>query len=307
VSKRDRDRREQARQIIAAQKRAQARQRRLLIAGGAVVVVLAVFAVLVLVRLGGGAKKNESAEPELSGAAALAITSQLAAVPADLLDKVGTGGISELPSAVTGQTKLTDGGHPLVLYVGAEYCPYCAAQRWPMVVALSRFGTFSGLSVTHSASDDSFPNTPTLSFHGATYKSDYLTFQGVETTTNEKKNGDYAPLQQLTSAQQQLVQKYNAPPYIPQDAAGSIPFIDYANQAVSAGSYYSPQLLAGKTAAQVAAAINDPTTDIGKKVAGSANAITAVLCKLTGGQPGNVCTSAAVKAYAGKFDAVAAN
>ena len=36
--------------------------------------------------------------------------------------------------------------------MGAEYCPYCAAQRWAMIVALSRFGTFSGLTTVHSAS-----------------------------------------------------------------------------------------------------------------------------------------------------------
>ena len=43
---------------------------------------------------------------------------------------------------------LTADGKPEVLYVGAEYCPFCAAERWPVVVALSRFGTWSGLSAT---------------------------------------------------------------------------------------------------------------------------------------------------------------
>jgi hypothetical protein len=32
-----------------------------------------------------------------------------------------------------------------MLYIGAEYCPYCAAERWPLVMALSKFGTFSNL------------------------------------------------------------------------------------------------------------------------------------------------------------------
>ena len=41
---------------------------------------------------------------------------------------------------------LTADGKPLVLYVGAEYCPYCAAERCAMVQALSRFGTFSNLT-----------------------------------------------------------------------------------------------------------------------------------------------------------------
>ncbi len=34
-------------------------------------------------------------------------------------------------------------GKPEVLFVGAEFCPFCAAERWPLIVALSRFGHFS--------------------------------------------------------------------------------------------------------------------------------------------------------------------
>jgi hypothetical protein len=33
------------------------------------------------------------------------------------------------------------GGHPLTVFVGAQYCPYCASMRWPLVEALNRFGT----------------------------------------------------------------------------------------------------------------------------------------------------------------------
>ena len=76
-------------------------------------------------------------------------------------------------------------GKPELLYIGAEYCPFCAAQRWAMVAALSRFGTFSNLSLTHSASADVYPDTPTFSFYQSTYSSKYLTFTSVETNTNE--------------------------------------------------------------------------------------------------------------------------
>ncbi len=34
-----------------------------------------------------------------------------------------------------GQPALTSGGKPQIVYMGAEYCPYCAAERWAMVVA----------------------------------------------------------------------------------------------------------------------------------------------------------------------------
>ena len=55
--------------------------------------------------------------------------------------------------------------------MGAEYCPYCAAERWAMAVALSRFGTFSDLRLIHSSSADIYPNTPTLSFYRSSYAS----------------------------------------------------------------------------------------------------------------------------------------
>jgi len=62
-----------------------------------------------------------------------------------------------------------------------------------VVVALSRFGTFTNLGVTSSASNDVYPNTPTLSFHGATYNSQYLSFTGVETTSNKVVNRQLRP------------------------------------------------------------------------------------------------------------------
>jgi hypothetical protein len=59
-----------------------------------------------------------------------------------------------------------------VLYAGAEYCPFCAAERWALATALSRFGTFTNLGTTASAGGQEYaPNTATLSFHGATYTS----------------------------------------------------------------------------------------------------------------------------------------
>jgi len=33
----------------------------------------------------------------------------------------------------------------VVSYVGGEYCPYCAIQRWALLVALSKFGSFTNL------------------------------------------------------------------------------------------------------------------------------------------------------------------
>jgi hypothetical protein len=292
---------ERARQIVAAQRRAEARRKRVGIAAAVIAVVVVVVGVLVIVKLIG---KGPSTKPAATAApASSSLVSAIGSVPANVLDQVGTGKVTTLPKTISGQTVLTDSGKPLVLYIGAEYCPYCAAERWAMVVALSRFGSFTNLGQTHSSSTDVYPSTATLSFHGATYTSQYLTFQGVETETNQPQGNGYKPLDTPTSQQQQLLSKYDAAPYVSSDSAGSIPFIDFANQAVSSGASYSPQLLAGKTADQIAAALSNPSDPIAQAVNGTANAFTNLLCQLTKNQPSAVCGSTAAIAYQGKFSA----
>jgi hypothetical protein len=181
-----------------------------------------------------------------------------------------------------------------MLYIGAEYCPYCAAERWAMVVALSRFGTFKGLSTTHSSSSDQFPNTPTWTFYKSTYTSKYLTFAGVEETTNKLASDgqSYTPLQTPTSAQEALLTKYDAPPYVSSSSKGAIPFVDIGNKYMISGASYSPQLLQGKTWSQIGTALKDPTSPIAKAIDGTANYITAAICKVTGNQPASACTPA---------------
>ena len=61
---------------------------------------------------------------------------------------------------------------------------------------------------------------------------------------------------------------------------------------------YLPADLANLSWAQVAAAMHDPSSTVGKDIDGAANMITAAICKLTHGQPRNVCASAGVSAAA---------
>ena len=275
-----------------------------MIAGSAVAAVVLVVAVLIVVKLTSHpAATSSTAATTSAQPASSTVASAVTGIPAAVLDKVAAGQVNTPPTTTTGKTVLTDGGKPLVVYLGAEYCPYCAAERWAMVAALSRFGTFTNLGQTHSSSTDVFPDTATLSFHGASYTSQYLAFQGVEMQSNQPQGNGYAPLDTPTAAQQQLLKIFDAPPYVSADAAGSIPFIDFANQAAVSGASYSPQLLAGKSADQVAAALSDPANPIAQAVDGTANAFTTLLCQLTNGQPGAVCTSTAATAYKGKLHA----
>ena len=84
-------------------------------------------------------------------------------------------------------------------------------------------------------------------------------------------------------------------------SGGSIPFVDLGGKFVGSGATYSPEILAGKTQAQIAEALKDPSSPIAKAVDGSANVYTAALCQLTNNQPATVCSTEPVKAAAGKL------
>ncbi len=284
--------RQRAAEALAAQRKAEARSRQLRIAGGAVVAVVVIVGILIGVKLSGG---NSSKSDVPATPASAAIVSDVTGVPAATLNTIGAGKVDVVPKATSNIPVLQSGGKPLIVYIGAEWCPFCAAERWPMVVALSRFGTFSNLGQTRSNSQDVFPLTPTLSFHGATYTSQYIEFQSVELADNVHKT-----LEKPTSAQQALIDKFDAPPFVPAGSgSGAIPFVDFANQAILSGSTYNPQLLHGLTSTQVAAVLADPNSDIAKAVGGSANTFTKIICGLTNGQPGDVCSSPAVTSAKG--------
>jgi thiol-disulfide isomerase/thioredoxin len=284
MAKADRNRSQSARARIAAQQQQQRKaehRRRLFIMGSAAVVVLAVIGVIIGVALSTGKPKQAAAT---TGPLPASVQADLK-VPASTLAKVGAG------SALTGAIKpvtgspLTSGGKPEMLYIGAEWCPYCAAERWAMAVALSRFGTFAPLRGIHSSSTDVYPNTATLTFHQAKYTSNYLVFTPVE---NEDIN--HALLQKPTPAQQAVWNKY--------DPTNGYPFINFGNRYI-AGTTYDPQVLHGLTWSQIASDLHNPSSPVAQGVNGSANMFTAAICKLTGNAPANVCTAAPVSSLEG--------
>src|SRR5690242_21709297 len=224
----DSSRRERLAAQRAAERRAEQR-RRILIAAGAILAVVAIVVVIIVVKPGSNSGTNTASNGP-TGAALASVVSDVTSVPASTLDKVkdGSGEVTTKPAAISGGTPLTANGKPEMLYMGAEYCPYCAAERWSMIVALSRFGTFSGLSTVHSSTTDTPSNISTFTFHGSSYTSKYLTFTPVEMETNipDSSTGGYTTLQTPTKEQQALLTKYDAPPYVASaDQAGAIPFI----------------------------------------------------------------------------------
>jgi thiol-disulfide isomerase/thioredoxin len=216
------------------------------------------------------------------------VLAEITSLPQSELDSIGQGTANNLIKPVTGSALTGSTGKPEVLYVGAEYCPYCAAERWPLIIALGRFGTLTGLQATTSSATDIYPNTPTFTFRSATYASQYIDFVAVET-----KDRNQSPLQSPTAAEQQLVNRY--------DTSNSIPFVDFANRYVFAGAMYSPDLLGGSTWQSVARDVQNPDSAQAKAIVGSANLITAAICKTTQDQPAAVCSGAAIQSLERKL------
>lgn len=252
-------------------------------AGGAIAVVVVAIGALVGVKLASGPARTS--EPVGSPAPPSAYT-VLKDVPLSTLANAAANySIGQYPVAVNGKT-LTSGGKPEVLYIGAEYCPFCAAERWPLIVALSKFGTFSGLKLMLSSPTDVYPSTPTFSFYGSSYSSPYLAFTPVETETRS-----YKPLQAPTKAEQKLLATYDVPPYVSAQSSDGIPFL-YFGKAIIAGASYNPSVLAGKTQTQVVRTIErNPASPITDNIEAAAGVITSYLCQMTAGEPGSVCSA----------------
>ncbi|HEX7355808.1 MAG TPA: DUF929 family protein [Mycobacteriales bacterium] len=255
---------------------------------------LGLVVVLVIVLVVVNQKGTVSATKNLNAPAPAALVADLSSIPASTFATVGVSEASGSKPSVTGLQTVSGGaavvkdGKPTFMYIGGEFCPYCASERWAIAAALSRFGTFSGLETTKSSGSDVYPDTPTLSFLHATYTSQYLNFDPAEIEDRAQKK-----LQTPSAAAEASFQKY--------DSQGGIPFYSINNQFIGSVQY-SPAVLKGKTYEEVAAALKDPSTDIAKQALTAANILTAGICKATGDKPAAVCGTAEVKAAAAYLD-----
>jgi thiol-disulfide isomerase/thioredoxin len=299
MSKAARLRQDNARRRIAAQQAAaerRERRRRAIIAGSSILAVIAVVAGLVVTRsLTSGKPPAQDRAGGVHGTVLPAsVARDIMSVPAATLARIGGGSVpsyqnetySGPPVVKITDSPLTSGGKPEMLYIGAEYCPYCAAMRWSMAVALSRFGAFeTPLRGIHSSPTDVDPNTPTLTFYGARYDSKYLTFVPVE---NEDLNRN--PLQKATASQQALWLKFDST-----SSGPGYPFIDFGNQAVIRAPLFDPGILNGLTWAQIAAALHNPSSQVARAIDGAAGYMTAAICHMTSNSPAAACNTPSVR------------
>jgi thiol-disulfide isomerase/thioredoxin len=220
----------------------------------------------------------------------------LAGVTNKTLATVGSGTGVTAMQQISGYSSLTFNGKPEFLYVGAEYCPYCAAERWSMIVALSRFGTFTGLEYMMSTDTDVYPNTPTFTFINAQYNSPYISFVSVETRDRNNK-----PLQSLTSDQNNIVNTIDCPTLGSNQQCGGLAFIDIANKWIMGGAHAGAQFQAfGSTTCeyfcgqgnwtQMGSQLDNPISAVAQAVDGAANTIITAICNVDGGQPNSLCS-----------------
>lgn len=267
---------------MRAAEAAKQRKRRLAIIITSSVAVIAVIAAIVIVGVTSSSDKKSSDRV----AATDALVSAVAHVPAATLDAIGKGSSSAAPKASDGDPVYKDGDKAKILFIGAEFCPYCAAERWSLVQALSRFGTFKDLKTITSSPTDVFPSTATFSFYKSTYTSDLISF-----VAREDEDGNGKSLDPPTDEEQGYWTHYTGNP-------ASFPFVYIAGAFAETQPGYDPGVLKGLTAQQIADSLKDPTSKVAKAVDGAANVLTAAICTVTGSKPSSVCGAAGVKASA---------
>jgi hypothetical protein len=210
-----------------------------------------------------------------------------------LVESVGSGGLKNALVPVTGTALAGATHHPQVVFLADEACSACAAQRWSIVIALSRFGTMKNVLLSASSATDPAGALPTFTFRKLEYSSQYVDLVAVETA-----DGKGQVLATLSPDDQQVVDRYDAPPYVAEAARGGVPWLDVANRYVMSGSGYPADVLKGLDWAKIAGRLSVADDPVTKAIVGNANWITAAICRVTGMTPANACGQAPIGALA---------
>jgi len=266
-------------------------------------IVLAIVLVAALIVIRNADQTDDTSDVETVSPAPSSVITALAHVPRATSAAVGvTSPTSPITSpTATGNAPLWEsttpgsGPRPVVFFYGAEFAPYAAAERWPLIVALSRFGTFGSLGLMQSSSSVAFSGTPTFTFWHATYSSVWVDLQAVERYSSlNPTGGGYTTLQTPTSRQSASVAVYDT-------SATTFPLLDIANHYVLVGSSFSPTVLDGLSQSQIADDLTYPDNPVTQAIVASANEITAGICSVTGERPATVCNGRGVLAADAKM------
>ncbi len=186
------------------------------------------------------------------------------------------------------QPSVTPGRPVTVFLLSALYCPFCAAERWALVDALGRFGTWSSLAPAESTSGvEGFSAIPTYNFVHARYTSRWVAF-----TARDVQDAQGRPLQPLAPNEAALVNRF--------DPDGGIPFLLIAGAFAEHGSGYSPGLLVHKSFDQVRSDLAAGAPD-GAAIRHEADIVTALICFADKDTPATACGTPAVRTMEAQF------
>lgn len=275
-----------------------------------VVVVLVVVVVLLAVKAGTGNLGIAPPAPPPFTPASQQVVSDVTTIPASTYNAVGLASPAEVitpPAAAGDHAPLSSDGKAVVFFYGAEFCGYCAGERWALIAALSRFGTFTNLGYMRSTGTQSPAGIESFTFRDVSFKSRYVRFEAVERRSNYNPTGTSFTSLEVPDAQQaHLLAAFHVTGY---------PFIDFGNRYVTEGPSYSPTFLSGLTAGQIGSSLSTLAGDphqpvaqqpVAQSIVALANYYTAAICASTRGQPGSVCESRAVVDAARSLSASAA-
>jgi hypothetical protein len=275
---------------------ANSRNRTARFAWWAVAVISAAVVVLVIYALTRSTEQEDVAHPAPTD---VGVVSALGSVPRATFDALGSTPPPTVtlvpPTVVKGQPLLAAAGKPEVLYVGADFCPFCAAERWPLIVALSRFGHFGTLHNMQSAPASAFPSIQTFTFTATTYASRYVTLTGVELYSDgTDADGVYTRIASLSAQQQALIDRYRSAGSTGA-LPGSYPFVDIGNRMVTSAAAFSPALLMHLSQATIAGSLAGAQGPAGQAIVAASNQLSAGICLATDQQPARVCASKGVR------------
>jgi hypothetical protein len=260
------------------------------VALGSIAVVVVLVVVLVAVKITSTSTPGTATAP-VERPASAAVLGAVTGISVAEMDAVGLPGTATAPLTDRSQPPLVLGGKPGSLYIGGEFCPLCAAERWAVVAAFSKFGSFTGLTETTSSPWDGTPYA-TFSFRSAVYSSSLVAFEPVEYEGNDTHgSGTHSVLHPLTPGQSALWATYSDKFEGGQEG---FPFLDIGNRVIAMGASYDPTVLAGLTQAEIARKLSDPSDPVTQGIVGAMNSLTAGICSLTGGSPAAVCSSSGV-------------
>jgi len=264
---------------------------------GLIIVAICLLGALVLVRDNSGPSTTSTVET--FSPAPSSLVSTMTSVPASVYDAVGVSSpanpVQAPRPAGNGDAPLwlaSDGGPPLpvVFFYGAEFAPYAAVQRWPLILALSRFGSFTQLGLMLSSASTAFADLSTFTFWNVSYKSKYLILEPVERYSSlDPTGGHYLSLQTPDAREAAAIASYG-------QGTDTFALLDVANRYVLNGASFTPGVLAGLSQSQIAGDLTTPASPLTQAVVTAANEITASICAVDGDKPGAVCDSPGVLA-----------